>query len=62
MRLRRGVRRSAREFESAGGKSGSGELLGEYEELIRKKLKCLSYAPIVFLSAKPRPPRRNFIR
>src|SRR5258707_3863541 len=29
-----------------------GKLLGEYEELIRKKLKFLSYAPIVFLSAK----------
>jgi len=29
-----------------------GELLADYEELIRKKLKFLSYAPIVFLSAK----------
>lgn len=29
-----------------------GKLLEEYEELIRKKLKFLSYAPIVFLSAK----------
>jgi GTP-binding protein len=29
-----------------------GKLLAEYEELIRKKLKFLSYAPIVFLSAK----------
>jgi GTPase len=29
-----------------------GKLLGEYEELIRKKLKFLSYAPIVFVSAK----------
>jgi GTP-binding protein len=29
-----------------------GQLLAEYEELIRKKLKFLSYAPIVFLSAK----------
>src|SRR6201993_3232846 len=29
-----------------------GLLLSEYEEIIRKKLKFLSYAPIVFLSAK----------
>jgi GTP-binding protein len=29
-----------------------GKLLAEYEELIRKKLKFLSYAPVVFLSAK----------
>ena len=29
-----------------------GELLSDYEEIIRKKLKFLSYAPIVFLSAK----------
>jgi GTPase len=29
-----------------------GLLLAEYEELVRKKLKFLSYAPIVFLSAK----------
>src|SRR5712672_396911 len=29
-----------------------GKLLSEYEEIIRKKLKFLSYAPIVFLSAK----------
>ena len=29
-----------------------GQLLADYEELIRKKLKFLSYAPIVFLSAK----------
>jgi GTP-binding protein len=29
-----------------------GELMVEYEELIRKKLKFLSYAPVVFLSAK----------
>jgi GTP-binding protein len=29
-----------------------GQLLADYEELIRKKLKLLSYAPIVFLSAK----------
>src|SRR6266852_4622323 len=29
-----------------------GQLLSEYEEIIRKKLKFLSYAPIVFLSAK----------
>ena len=29
-----------------------GQLMAEYEELIRKKLKFLSYAPIVFLSAK----------
>ena len=29
-----------------------GKLLLDYEELIRKKLKFLSYAPIVFLSAK----------
>src|SRR6266850_4357945 len=29
-----------------------GKLLSEYEELVHKKLKFLSYAPIVFLSAK----------
>jgi len=29
-----------------------GKLLSEYEEIIHKKLKFLSYAPIVFLSAK----------
>jgi GTP-binding protein len=29
-----------------------GRLLSEYEQIIRKKLKFLSYAPIVFLSAK----------
>src|SRR5437870_2083288 len=29
-----------------------GQLLSDYEEIIRKKLKFLSYAPIVFLSAK----------
>lgn len=29
-----------------------GKLLEDYEEIIRKKLKFLSYAPIVFLSAK----------
>jgi GTP-binding protein len=29
-----------------------GKLLSDYEEIIRKKLKFLSYAPIVFLSAK----------
>jgi GTP-binding protein len=29
-----------------------GKLLADYEEIIRKKLKFLSYAPIVFLSAK----------
>ena len=29
-----------------------GQLMAQYEELIRKKLKFLSYAPIVFLSAK----------
>jgi GTP-binding protein len=29
-----------------------GRLLSDYEEIIRKKLKFLSYAPIVFLSAK----------
>src|SRR5215471_1857774 len=29
-----------------------GKLLMDYEELIRKKLKFLSYAPIIFLSAK----------
>ena len=29
-----------------------GQLLADYEEIIRKKLKFLSYAPIVFISAK----------
>ncbi len=29
-----------------------GQLLSDYEEIIRKKLKFLSYAPIVFISAK----------
>ncbi len=29
-----------------------GKLLSEYEELVHKKLKFLSYAPVVFLSAK----------
>jgi GTP-binding protein len=42
---------------TAGGAPGietvdRGRLMVEYEELIRKKLKFLSYAPIVFLSAK----------
>jgi len=39
MRLRRGVKAQPRgEFECRRGKKGSGEMLGEYEELIRKKL------------------------
>lgn len=41
---------------AAAGKHSStvdrGKLLMDYEEIIRKKLKFLSYAPIVFLSAK----------
>ena len=41
---------------AASGKSSAtvdrGKLLMDYEEIIRKKLKFLSYAPIVFLSAK----------
>ena len=41
---------------AAGGQHSTtvdrGKLLMDYEELIRKKLKFLSYAPIVFLSAK----------
>jgi GTPase len=31
---------------------GTGKLLADYEGLVRRKLKFLSYAPIVFLSAK----------
>ncbi len=51
-----------REANTARGKARSGgrgpeivdrgKLIGDYEELIRKKLKFLSYAPVVFLSAK----------
>lgn len=38
--------------ERAAGEIDRGLLLAEYEKLIRGKLKFLSYAPIVFLSAK----------
>lgn len=38
--------------QSASGEIDRGLLLAEYEELVRGKLKFLSYAPIVFLSAK----------
>jgi GTP-binding protein len=50
-----------REAQTARGKARSGgraeivdrgKLIADYEELIRKKLKFLSYAPVVFLSAK----------
>lgn len=40
-----GAQRNARQIDR-------GRLLLDYEELIRKKLKFLSYAPVVFLSAK----------
>ena len=35
-----------------GGEIDKGKLLFDYEKLVREKLKFLSYAPIVFLSAK----------
>jgi len=34
------------------GELDKGKLLSDYEEMVRGKLKFLSYAPIVFLSAK----------
>jgi GTPase len=43
---------SATEESSGAGAIDKGKLLFDYEILIRKKLKFLSYAPIVFLSAQ----------
>ena len=48
----RGKARRAADRKPATEIIGKGKLLSDYEELIRKKLKFLSYAPIVFLSAK----------
>src|SRR6266478_6189794 len=48
----RGMAKRAANLNPPVEKVDRGKLLGEYEELIRKKLKFLSYAPIVFLSAK----------
>jgi GTP-binding protein len=53
-------RRTAREKQKPGGVAGThafgdldkGRLLFDYEKMVREKLKFLSYAPIVFLSAK----------
>ena len=47
---RRGPRRTAWSVPS--GELDKGKLLSEYEEMVRGKLRFLSYAPIVFLSAK----------
>src|SRR5205814_6499953 len=44
------VKHSSRRGESAA--VDSGKLMFDYEKMIRAKLKFLSYAPIVFLSAK----------
>jgi GTP-binding protein len=54
------TKRAAEERRPAGraawtvpsGELDKGKLLSEYEEMVRGKLKFLSYAPIVFLSAK----------
>jgi GTP-binding protein len=48
----RGKARRAADRKTATEIVDKGKLMVEYEELIRKKLKFLSYAPIVFLSAK----------
>jgi GTPase len=48
----RGKARRAADRKTATENIDKGRLMVEYEELIRKKLKFLSYAPIVFLSAK----------
>jgi GTPase len=49
---RRQLRRAAEgETRKPGPGFQAGRLLLDYEELVRKKLKFLSYAPIVFLSA-----------
>ena len=42
----------AGDWKEATGEVDKGELLADYEKMIRGKLKFLSYAPIVFLSAK----------
>lgn len=42
----------ARDWKETTGEVDKGELLADYEKMIRGKLKFLSYAPIVFLSAK----------
>ncbi len=47
---KRGAGRAAWAVPS--GELDKGKLLSEYEEMVRGKLKFLSYAPIVFLSAK----------
>ena len=48
----RGKARRAADRKTATESIDKGRLMVEYEELIRKKLKFLSYAPVVFLSAK----------
>jgi len=48
----RGKARRAADRKTTTENIDKGKLMVEYEELIRKKLKFLSYAPIVFLSAK----------
>ncbi|HXT25503.1 MAG TPA: ribosome biogenesis GTPase Der [Candidatus Eisenbacteria bacterium] len=48
----RGKARRAADRKAATEYVDKGKLMEEYEELIRKKLKFLSYAPIEFLSAK----------
>jgi GTPase len=45
-------KRKPRGEEKSGGPMDAGLLLADYEEMVRGKLKFLSYAPIVFLSAK----------
>ena len=48
----RGKARRAADHQTTTEIVDKGKLLRDYEEIIRKKLKFLSYAPIVFLSAK----------
>jgi GTP-binding protein len=48
----RGKARRAADRKTTSEIVDRGKLLSDYEEIIRKKLKFLSYAPIVFLSAK----------
>jgi len=51
-RLKAAGRAKRRGEERTEGRMDAGLLLTDYEEMVRGKLKFLSYAPIVFLSAK----------
>jgi GTPase len=48
----RGKARRAAEGEGARHEVDQNRLLGQYEEMVQEKFKFLSYAPIIFLSAK----------